>query len=274
MKRMAAQQQGLTLIEMLVVVGIIAALVGLGLPAMRALLRSFESEESVRSLVEAALTSARAMAVQQQEYVGVRFQKAYRSEGPMNAPQYMVFVIHDKQKTGLANGFRAVEGIKPVRLPDLFGVMDLTLVERKIVGNQVQIGAEYPVSDDAGISGPSDVSEVTSFSVVFSPSGHLVIHEVRVRNHDGKSGVSTESDDDVFNTLAKIRDSKDPRGMFVQDDYVQEKLGPENSRRSFIVYSAVEFRKAYDERKAWSGYLSRLRPIHIAPLTGTLIGGG
>ena len=151
---------------------------------------------------------------------------------------------------------------------------DLTLVDRELSGNQINVVKEYLLSDDTGIDGPSEVNEVTTFSVVFSPSGHLVIHEVRVRNRNGESGTSKASRDDTFNTVVKITDPNDPRGMFVQDDYMQEKLGPESSRGCFYIYSKAEFTKAYNERRAWSGCLSRLkdRPLSIAPLTGTLTG--
>jgi hypothetical protein len=218
---------------------------------------------------------ARAIATEQGEYVGVRFQRAYVKKGdPLNAPQYMVFIVHDKADTGLADGFRAVPGIQPIRLPDAFGVTDLTLVDRELSGKDIDVVKEYLLSDDAGIDSPSEVNEITTFSVVFSPSGHLVIHEVRVRNRNGKSGTSTVSKDDTFNTVAKITDPNDPRGMFVQDDYMQEKLGPESSRSCFYIYSKAEFTKAYNQQRAWSGCLSRLkdRRLSIAPLTGTLTG--
>ena len=273
--RRIAVQSGLTLVETLVVVGIIAALVGLGLPAVRAFFHSFESQDSVRTVIEAALSSARAIATEQGEYVGVRFQRAYVKTGdPLNAPQYLVFIVHDKPATGLADGFRAVQGIAPIRLPDAFGVTDLTLVDRKLSGSDIDVVKEYLLSDDAGIDGPSEVNEITTFSVVFSPSGHLVIHEVRVRNRNGKSGTSTLSKDDTFNTVAKITDPNDPRGMFVQDDYMEERLGPESSRSSFYIYNKAEFTKAYNEGRAWRDCLSRLkdRRLSIAPLTGTLMG--
>ena len=40
----------------------------------------------------------------------------------------MIFIVHDEPKNmgGLANGFRAVEGLEPMKLPDTMGVIDLT----------------------------------------------------------------------------------------------------------------------------------------------------
>ena len=108
----------MTLIEMTLVVATIALLVGFALPAVRSMMGSFHSEGGAKSMVEAALSSARAMAVSHQRYVGVRFQKQCIAKDParplerlMEAPQYMIFIMHDKDQTGLGSGFRAIEGL-------------------------------------------------------------------------------------------------------------------------------------------------------------------
>ena len=69
--------------------------------------------------------------------------------------------------------------------------------------------------------------------------------------------------------------------MFYQDDYYgvlnnpygDLGLGPEPSRRSFVIYDRQEFRRAYQIGQAYSGYLQRLLPdaIYINPYTGTMI---
>ena len=275
------RQPGLTLVETLVVVGIIAALVGLGLPAVRAMLRSFGSEESVRAMVQAGLSSARAMALEQQRYVGVRFQKASFGPGDgLNNPQYMIFIVHDTRATDLATGFRAVEGIQPIRLPDLLGVMDLTVVTRSADGSDVL--REDLIRSDKGIDTVAEVNDTTTFSMVFSPTGHLVVHDVRILNREGRRGSeadptkdSKSSSDDVFNTWAKITDKGDPRGMFLQDDYPRRGLGPESSRRSFVVYQTREFEQAFrtGTGEAYSRYLAGLQSkvLYVAPLTGAIV---
>ena len=64
----AHKKSGLTLIEMTLVIATIALLAGFGLPALRSLVHSFESQSGTRSMISAALSSARSMAVRNQKY--------------------------------------------------------------------------------------------------------------------------------------------------------------------------------------------------------------
>ena len=268
---------GLTLIEMTLVIATIAVLVGFALPAVRALVHSFQSEGGVKSMIAAALNSARAMAVSKQTYVGVRFQKLCTSDDPLDplkglvdAPQYMIFVMHDYKSTGLASGFKAIEGLEPIKLPDTMGVMDLSRTQ-----------------NDVGIDDPFELSDATSFSIVFSPSGRLMAHKVRVRNRDGEprpandSGSTQVSRDDVFNSAYNI--CRYRQGMFIQDDYSPRNpkqtdtldfgLGEEDSCMGFVIYEAPRLRTAFEKRTAWTEYLGGLatKAIYVSPYTGALI---
>lgn len=270
------KRSGLTLIEMTLVIATIALLVGFALPAVRALVHSFQSEGGTRTMIGAALSSARAMAVKNQRYVGVRFQKRYTSGDPLerllDAPQYMIFVMHEEpNKMGnLTAGFRVIEGLEPIKLPDTMGVMDLS-----------------QIASDADVVELFAVCDATTFSIVFSPSGKLIVHDVRARNRDGvyrpnnDSGSNKVSMDDVFNSVDNIATYK--RGMFIQDDYSRRNagqtdnleygLGQEASRTSFVIYDRRRFRRAYETKKAWTGYLLGLaaEAIYISPYTGNLI---
>ena len=277
-----ATNKGLTLMEMTVVIAVVALLAVFGLPAIRALINSFESEGGAKCMISASLASARAIAASQHHYAGIRFQKAYDPNDPdlLNAPQYMVFIVHDFGATGLAPGFRAVKGIKPIKLPDSVGVMDLMV---RTDHRPSHFGAEN--TDDrpleAGDLDDTDpgnlvdgrniyVTDTTSFSIVFSPSGKLIIHSVRVRNKNGDYQPKTRMDsmDSVFNGYDNIRDND--IGMFVQDDYAELGLGAEPSRNRFIIYNKSEFNKVDIDRR-WSDYLEYLEFIYINPYTGTMI---
>ena len=279
------RQSGLTLTEMAVVVAVMALLAGLALPAVRMVIESFESGDSATSMISSALASARALAAKEGHYVGVRFQKAYNRDAPnpldpLTAPQYMIFIIHDTKPepsgTGLANGFRAMEGFEPIRLPDSIGVMDLTLVNRTVSGTTI-LFTEDPIDTDGEIDSAEELWDTTTFSVIYSPSGKLLVHEVRVRNRNGRTnGAARQSLDDVFNTDVQITNLTAAYGMFHQDDYPPVDpmgIGPELSRNRFLIYNRTEFRSAYKVGMGWSGYLAGLagEAIYINPYTGTII---
>lgn len=238
------RQSGLSIMEEVVVVAIIAIFVVLGVPAIRTFLRSLESEGSAKAMIDAALATGRAIAAKEHRYAGVRFQNKYEQDGP--GCQYMIFVVYDFDKTQLANGFRAVEGYKPVKLPDSVGVMDLKV-------------GDVDVTDNFQIDTPAEVNDMTTFSVVFSSSGKLLIHPVRIKRADVQ--------DDIFNTKANVQNGI---GMFVQDDYQSEGFGEEASRNSFYIYDRAAFEKL-NPNSRYDDYLEVLTEIFINPYTGTMI---
>ncbi len=281
----AQKTKGLTLVEMTLVVATIALLVGFGVPAVRALVNSFHSEGSTRTMISAALNSARAMAVKNRRYAGIRFQTMCTSREPadplkglVDVPQYMIFIVHETKKNmdGLTKGFRAIEGIEPVKLPETIGVIDVT-----------------QIASDADLDEAIELNDATAFSVVFSPSGKLVMHPVRVRNRDGESRPNNDSGsdktslDEVFNSAHNI--TTYGRGMFIQDDYSIRNLasqhrdpdyglGEESSRTSFVIYDRQRLREAFkvagSSRTVWSGYLTEAAQkaiVYVSPYTGTLI---
>jgi len=286
------RQSGLTLTELAVVIAVMALLAGLALPAARMIIGSFESGDSAKSMVSAALASARGLAAKEGHYVGIRFQMAYNRDAadpldPLTAPQYMIFILHDPEDpcrapdaTDLANGFRAIEGCKPIKLPDSIGVMDLVTVQRtvKIVSGREIFSSftENSIDSDIEIDSPDELRDATTFSVVFSPSGTLLIHEVRVRNRlgipDTPAHAADVISDDVFNIKVQVDAG---RAMFYQDDEARRTmgLGPEYSRNRFIIYDRDKFARAYKAGKAWSDYLAAMttETIYLNPYTGTII---
>jgi len=290
--RTRSKQPGLTLPELAVVIATIALLVGFGLPAIRALMNSFETQSGAKTLISTALASARAIAATEQRYAGVRFQQ------DLSGCQYMVFIVHEPKI--MAYGFRAVEGVKPIKLPESVSVMDLTIVADRNELNPVNPQQEIRIDDpsllligadrDALINEPREFSDITTFSIIFSPGGKLVIHGIRVRNRDGFVDSMSNTDvsyDDVFNKKQQVdrkyngydRYANPPGvGMFYQDDYYGAawpdlSLGPEPSRNSFVICERNKFRIAFDNGRAWTDYLAQIAParIYVNSYTGTMI---
>jgi len=271
------KQTGLTLTEMMVVIATISLLVALGLPAVRVFLESFESRGGGRSMISAALSSARAIAAKEQRYAGIRFQQ------DLAGNQYMVFIVHDFEKTGLNPGFRAVEGLKPIKLPESLGVMDLMVrINHGTHWTDAEDLLDEPIKvaylDDTEPQnfGPDRknrfITDTSSFSIVFSPSGKLIMRDVRVRNRDGiyqpNNGLSGKlSMDGIFNSPDNITNYG--MGMFIQDDYAELGLGAESSRNRFVIYDKIRFDKLDAENRF--NYLSSLELVYINPYTGMII---
>lgn len=262
---------------MVVVIAIISLLVALGLPAVRVFHESFESRSGGKSMISAALSSARAIAAKEQHYAGIRFQQ------DLVGNQYMVFIVHDFEKTGLNPGFRAVEGLKPIKLPESLGVTDLMVrinhgthwTDAEDIRDEALKVAYLDDTNPQNI-GPyrknKYITDTSSFSIVFSPSGKLIMRDVRVRNRDGiykpNNGLSGKvSTDSIFNSPDNITNHR--VGMFIQDDYAELGLGAESSRNRFVIYDKIQLDKLDAMRRF--DYLSKLELVYINPYTGTII---
>ncbi|MBW8035251.1 MAG: prepilin-type N-terminal cleavage/methylation domain-containing protein [Planctomycetes bacterium] len=247
------KKRGFSLPETIVVMGVIGLLAGIGVPAVKGVLASFESSDRVRDVIGAALSSGRAIAIKEQKYAGVRFQRDLAGD------QYMIFIVHDQAATDLAYGFRSVIGRNPVRLPRGGGVMDLRL-RTKTGSGEAQYPDDEPIASDGQIDSDEELRDTTTFSVVFSPSGKLVTHEVRVRGTGG--GVFGDS------TVVDAGNA-----MFYHDYYPAMGLGQEPSRNRFVVFNRSKFSdQPFTSR--WTGYLGGLqtaKEVYINPYNGQLI---
>ena len=266
--KQCSNKSGFTLSELLVVMAVMMVLAVMTVPATRALMKSFETSAGVRTLISAALCNARAIAAKEQRYAGVRFQRDLKGN------QYMIFIVHDPADpastadgigTGLANGFRAVDGKKPIKLPANIGVMDLHIRQNLAVETDP---ADQAIAADVDINDAAEVMDATTFSIVFSPTGKLVVHEVRVFNRSGRPNNS--SPDDIFNTDLNV-DADD--AMFYQDDYAALGLGQERSRKWFVIYDKKAF-DAVSAGRRWTDYLEYLKnneTVYVNPRTGEVI---
>lgn len=264
-----AKHNAFSLIELLVAIGILAILAAFAIPAIKTMNKSFDST-GAQSMIEAALGTARTLAISQQQYVGVRFQKAY-DVNVFDAPQYMIFIIYkEPTKIGnLADGFAALEGYKPIKLPENTGVADLMLGS---VNKQVISGNE--------INENWEITDTSAFSIIFSPFGKLAINNVQVRNKDGIRDsdveLSNQSKDQVFNKKDEVDNGI---GLFYQDDYAGNDntlrynqqnlgLGSEKSRKTFYIYDKEKFKRLTPQDRF--DYI-RSNPCSLNPYTGEII---
>jgi prepilin-type N-terminal cleavage/methylation domain-containing protein len=274
--------QAMTLTELLVVMSVMVILLALAVPVAKKLAQSLGESTGARSIIAAAMSNARAIAIRDQKYAGVRFQQ------DSNGQFYLTLIIN--KDTGLADGFRAVEGKKPMKLPDNVGVMDGKRVERTFHPTTGELlSATDNALDNAYLSDTPaylvDGKQVyywdgCTFSIMFSPSGKLVTQQVRVCNKDGitdtNGHAATTSNDKVFNKQGVVDIGN---AMFYQDDYDEtftlspggKKLGiaAEMSRTSFILFDKREYAKKVANNR-WD-YLESLGTEYVNPYTGELI---
>ena len=257
MMRSGNMTKGFSLNELLVVMAILGLLIGIGVPASKMLTESFASSEGTVMIVGAALANARAIAMSNptNEAAGVRFQQD--AEGN----QYMIFIIYEPTPADV-DSFHVIEGRKPVRLPANAGVMDLML-------GGVATPPDFDVDSDTEINDGVEFTDTTTFSIVFSTVGKLMVRDVRVRNRHGRGMGNNSSSDDVFNTDTNVDDLNHP-ARFYQDDYAAAGLGQEPSRRSFVVYDKKVL-AGISAGSRYSGYLKNLPVMYVNPYTGDII---
>jgi prepilin-type N-terminal cleavage/methylation domain-containing protein len=261
--RIDKPKTGFTLVELLTVVSIVLLLAVIGLPAAKQVLNSFESSLSVRYLISAALGNARAIAAREQAYAGLRFQQ------DLAGNQYMIFIVNDPDVGPLIPGnlgCRAVAGQKPIKLPENVGVMDLKVKLDYDLQNPKDSEVDIEVEGDDAASNASielteQLMDTTTFSILFSPAGKLVLHTLKVAH----SSIGA----DIFNTKTNVENGI---GMFIEDENGNPVPGLqiELSRNSFIIYDKRAF-EAVNADSRWTDYLQHLEVIYISPYTGRII---
>ena len=269
-------RKAFTLFELMVSVAIIAALVAILVPSVRAMRKSYEST-GAEGMVNSALASARAIAIREHKYAGIRFQLEYApTKKVFDRSQYMVFVVYEEpRKMGNLGdgGFRAVDGLKPMKLPSETMVMDLNLR----TGDESSTNYKAVSSDSDFVATDLDknIVDMASFSIIVSPAGRVVTYQVRVRNRDGfndplNSGTKI-SWDNIFNSPNNIEQYH--VGLLAQDDYKDLGLGAEKSKSQFWQVSKGQLKSLCDVNppRAWTDYLEALKPVFVNAYTGEII---
>ena len=130
------------------------------------------------------------------------------------------------------------------------------------------INEDHDVIYKSDIDRVEDMNDTMTFSIVFSPSGKLVVQKVNVRNFDGETDNSSR--DTIFNTRYNVYNRG--RAMFIQDDEEPGRDAHERSRRCFAIYDEEEFDNL-NSTDEYEKFLEELAEsmIYINPYTGTFI---
>lgn len=267
------KQSGFTLVELLVAMSIIVIVGAISLVSINAIMDSFDSSSYAISMIDAALSGARATAIKEGKYAGIRFQREYDPAGFDKASQYMIPIIlpnvNDMNKT--KDCYVAVKGKRPAKIPDSLIVMETYRYDY----------SQSPVTDimvgDDELKDTQGVRNATSFVVLFTPSGKTVIRFAQVRNSDGEENPSDSSDssDRIFNSEINVRANV---GRFYQDykkggtDEIPG-LWKEPTRDSFYVLNREDFEKV-DPSKRYTDFLVDVKDAstyYLNPYNGKII---
>ena len=166
-RRMAARRAGFSLIELMVVIGLILLISGAALPSIITIFNA-GAEAQAYNLLTAQLTAARALAIQKATYTAVHVQRADSASTDPNDDYLnhmtdtfysavMIYADPDEDDGDPNRYFELAEGFTPRKLPGAaaFGEIDAAAPGYK------------------SLAQPS-LEDFTTLSIIFSPNGSVV----------------------------------------------------------------------------------------------------
>jgi len=194
--RRSGDRAAFTLMEMMIVIGLVGLIAGLALPSIVALYNA-GADRQAYNLIAAQLTAARALAIEKGTFAGLHIQLADMREGEeylnpdLKHVCFSCLVVLDR-KVGTHGAFR-LYGI-PQQVPKPYALAE---VSRRTVEGESFI--EEAVSN---VNDKTVPWNVTTFTVIFSPTGSAVTLV------DGRN-VTFATDEPVF------RSTQDPNDFGV-----------------------------------------------------------
>jgi len=178
--RQERRRPGFTLMEMMVVIGLIALMATMALPSIIAMFNS-GADAQAYNLISAQLTAARALAIEKSSYAGVHVQIADPDIDPDYRPGLKTEVCYSALVLYHPTDRKFRVHSEPRRTPGAMAYGKVTDGDGASVGT----GA-------GGFTGDAkDVEKFTCFTVVFSPSG------AAVRRVEGQN-IIFHPDDPIF----------------------------------------------------------------------------
>jgi len=246
-----------TLVEMLVVVVIVGLMMTIGMPALKGMFAGNRVSQA-RNLIRTMLSEAQSLAVTQQRYVGVRFQ--YDKDGWENGRQYAVLV--EKVAAGASIGiyeYNAVVNLKPMALPLGVGVISM------VAQNDIDLDDTL---NSLAKNGDGGIRDFTTFTIVFSPAGQMVVKDVEVRSRLTFFDSTFNSEFEVNRGVALLYMDRWSFPTVNLDGAIWN--WGELSTTGMYLFE-VEVMQGVDVNNRWDGYVRELEAMLINIYTGAVI---
>ena len=266
---MNKQPRALTLPEVLTALTIVVVVGAVVLPVSRALNEALRGAANTQAIVSTVLQNARAIAIRDGKYAGVRFQTDNTGR------QYGIYIDHVEQGiSGSSDSFtvyyKAVEGRKPIPLPEGMALTDMVVGS---FNSPIYNDRTFRNLEETDILNEAAMTDTTSFSVIFDSKGRLAKVVCRMRNRQGKylpndGGSGGDSNDKIFNSEVNVDLGL---AQFVQDDYGNLGLGAELSRVQLKIFDKNKYNQIETAGEKFN-YLDGLDWLNVNQYTGKLEG--
>lgn len=250
--------RGFTLLEMMVVIGLVALMASMALPSIVALFNS-GADAQAYNLISAQITAARAKAVLSSTYAGVHVQMAdalNETEDGLLRPElkevcFSGMIVYDSEK----KYFDLIPGMAPQRVP---GNIAFGYASEAISGtdNACRLDATIGNSATSLFEGAATgtITKFTTFSVIFNPLGAVT----RFVNGDP---IKFNDQSPIFNDVATTevaRFGSKRLWRLANTDYVQDRY----AATAITMFDIAEYSSA-SNKVAYLNENAQLLPLNV-----------